>query len=61
MLQDHLKGRLSEVDLINGLIYEEGQKYGIDCIYNKRVCEITDRIQQNVISPSPNNAKELVG
>jgi len=61
VLQDHLKGRLSEVDLINGLIYEEGQKYGIDCIHNKRVCEITDRIQQNVISPSPNNAKELVG
>jgi 2-dehydropantoate 2-reductase len=26
VLQDHLKGRLSEVDLINGLIWEEGKK-----------------------------------
>ena len=59
VLQDHLKGRLSEVDLINGLIWEEGKKYGIDCMYNKRVCEITDKIQKKLISPSPINAKEL--
>jgi 2-dehydropantoate 2-reductase len=60
VLQDHLKGRLSEVDLINGLIWEEGKKHGIDCKYNKRVCEITDKIQKKLISPSPMNSEELV-
>jgi len=60
VLQDHLKGRLSEVDLINGLIWEEGKKHGIDCVYNKRVCEITDKIQKKLISPSPMNSEELV-
>lgn len=60
VLQDHLKGRLSEVDLINGLIWEEGKKHGIDCMYNKRVCEITDKIQKKLISPSPMNSEELV-
>lgn len=60
VLQDHLKGRLSEVDLINGLIWEEGKKHGIDCMYNKRVCEITEKIQKKLISPSPMNSRELV-
>ena len=60
VLQDHLKGRLSEVDLINGLIWEEGKKHGIDCMYNKRVCEITGKIQKKLISPSPMNSEELV-
>ncbi len=60
VLQDHLKGRLSEVDLINGLIWEEGKKHGIDCMYNKRVCEITEKIQKKLISPSPMNSEELV-
>ena len=60
VLQDHLKGRLSEVDLINGLIWKEGKKHGIDCMYNKRVCEITEKIQKKLISPSPMNSRELV-
>jgi 2-dehydropantoate 2-reductase len=60
VLQDHLKGRLSEVNLINGLIYEEGKRFGIDCAYNKRIVDMTKDIKNGNIKPSPSNVSDLV-
>ena len=60
VLQDHLKGRLSEVDLINGLIFEEGKKFGLDCSYNKRIVDMTKDIKNRRIKPSPSNVYDLV-
>tara|TARA_Y100000590_G_scaffold402142_1_gene487609 strand:- start:8555 stop:9562 length:1008 start_codon:yes stop_codon:yes gene_type:complete len=60
VLQDHLKGRHSEVDLINGLIVEEGKKLGMDYSYNQKVVEITQKIKDGIIKPKPENIGELI-
>lgn len=55
VLQDHLKGRYSEVDLINGLVVEEGAKKGQPTPVNAAVTEITRRIQAGELEPDPSN------
>jgi 2-dehydropantoate 2-reductase len=54
-LQDHMKGRLSEIDLINGLVVEEGRKRGIPTPANETMVEITRRIYIGELKPDPNN------
>lgn len=63
-LQDHLKGRLSEVDTINGLIVEESAKHGIAAPANAAIVEISRRIHAGELEPDPANlglAMELAG
>ncbi len=63
VLQDHLKGRYSEVDLINGLVVEEGAQTGQPTPVNAAVTEITRQIQRGELEPDPSNlerALELV-
>jgi 2-dehydropantoate 2-reductase len=63
-LQDHLKGRYSEVDIISGLVVEENRKLGRDAPANAAVVEITRRIHSGELKPERANmaiAKELLG
>lgn len=63
VLQDHLKGRYSEVDLINGLVVEETESRGGNAPFNAAVTEITRRIRLGELEPDPSNldlARELV-
>ena len=53
--QDHMKGRKSEVDLINGAVVEESRKRGEDAPMNAIVVEITRRIQNGELKPEPSN------
>ncbi len=55
MLQDHLKGRYSEVDLINGLVAQESKENGASGINNQAVAEITNRIRRGELEPDPAN------
>lgn len=62
VLQDHLKGRYSEVDLINGLVVEEMEKRGGKAPVNAAIAEITRRIQAGELEPDIANldlAQEL--
>ena len=52
-----MKGRLSEVDLINGLVVEEGRKRGIATPANETLVEITRRIYRGELKPDPANLK----
>ncbi len=54
-LQDHIKGRLSEVDLINGLVVEEGRKRAIPTPANETLVEVTRRIYLGELKPDPSN------
>ena len=54
-LQDHMKGRRSEVDLINGLVVEEGRKRGIATPANETLVEVTRRIYVGELEPDPAN------
>lgn len=63
-LQDHLKGRLSEVDEINGFVVAEGAKRGIETPANAALVEVTRRIYAGDLKPDPANfqlALELAG
>ena len=62
-LQDHLKGRYSEVDLINGLVVEEWKKRGRAAPANAAIVEISRRIHSGELKPERANmaiAKELL-
>ena len=63
-LQDHLKGRLSEVNVINGLVVEESAKRGMAAPANAAIVEVTQRIYAGELKPDPANLKlaiELAG
>jgi 2-dehydropantoate 2-reductase len=55
VLQDHLKGRYSEVDMINGLVVEESERLGKPAPANAVIVELTRRIQAGTLKPDPAN------
>jgi 2-dehydropantoate 2-reductase len=57
VLQDHLKGRYSEVDRINGYVADESEKRGLKAPVNRAVTEITRRIHAGELRPDPANVK----
>jgi 2-dehydropantoate 2-reductase len=56
-LQDHMKRRLSEIDMINGLIVEEGRKRGIATPANEAIVAVTRRIHAGELKPDLSNLK----
>lgn len=55
MLQDLEKGKLTEVDAINGAVSEYGRKVGFPTPMNDRVVEIIHKIEQGKLKPSFDN------
>ncbi len=54
-LQDHMKGRKSETDLINGLVVDEGARFGIAAPANKVIVDLTREIEAGRLKPDPKN------
>jgi len=59
-LQDHMKGRKSETDLINGLVVDEGARFGIATPANKAIVDLTHRIEAGTLKPDPRNMELIV-
>ena len=59
MLQDHLKGRYSEVDQLNGLVVKKGQAAGVPTPLNAAVVEVTRQIQKGDLKPDRSNLEIL--
>jgi 2-dehydropantoate 2-reductase len=59
-LQDHMKGRKSETDLINGLVVEQGARFGIAAPANKAIVDLTHRIERGELKPDPKNLDLIV-
>ena len=57
MLQDLEKGKLTEVDAINGAVSEFGRKVGCPTPMNDRVVEIIHQIEQGKLRPCFDNIK----
>ena len=55
MLQDIEKGKLTEVDAINGAVSEFGKKVGFPTPINDKVVEIIHMIEQGSLKPSYDN------
>lgn len=57
MLQDIEKGKLTEVDAINGAVSEYGRKVGCPTPMNDRVVEIIHKIERGELKPEIENLK----
>jgi 2-dehydropantoate 2-reductase len=57
MLQDIEKGKLTEVDSINGIVCEFGRKYGVPTPYNDLVVSIIHKIEQGEYKPGFENLR----
>ena len=57
MLQDLEKGKLTEVDAINGAVSEYGRKVGFPTPANDKVVEIIHRIERGDLKPCFDNLK----
>ena len=57
MLQDLEKGKLTEVDAINGAVSEYGRKVNFRTPMNDKVVEIIHRIEQGELTPSFDNLR----
>ena len=57
MLQDIEKGKLTEVDAINGAVSAYGRKVGVPTPINDRVVELIHRIERGELKPSFDNLK----
>jgi 2-dehydropantoate 2-reductase len=55
VLQDHLKGRQSEVDFINGLVVKKCAQLGLAAPANAAIVEITKRFRAGELALSPDN------
>jgi 2-dehydropantoate 2-reductase len=55
VLQDFLKGRPSEVSMINGMVAAEHEERGRASPANARVAEISRPIEAGLLKPSPDN------
>ena len=59
VLQDHLKGRYSEVDQLNGLIVKKGREAGVPTPLNEAITTLTKRIQFGELKPDRSNFQLL--
>jgi len=59
ILQDHLKGRRSEIDYINGLVVRKGREAGVPTPLNEAITSLTRQIEQGVLKPTLSNAAVL--
>lgn len=58
-IHDYIKGRKSEIDMINGLVVREGNRLGIVTPYNAAVVEIDRQIRCGTLIMNPANLKAL--
>jgi len=61
VLQDHLKGRRSEVEFMNGLVVKKGQEAGAPTPLNQEITSITKKIEEGILKPSLENLAMLEG
>jgi len=59
VLQDHIKGRYSEVDQLNGLVVKKGREAGMPTPLNEAIVALTRKIQFGELKPDRSNLKLL--
>ena len=60
VLQDLLKGRQSEVELINGLVVAESERRGYAAPANARVAAVVRQIEAGALKPDPANMAKAI-
>ena len=57
MLQDLEKGKITEVDAINGVVCDYGKKHGVPTPYNDMVRRLVHEIEENKLKPEMGNIR----
>jgi 2-dehydropantoate 2-reductase len=57
--QDHLKGRRTETEFLNGLVVKKGQEVNIQTPLNEVIASMTKQIEQGVLKPNLSNLEIL--
>ncbi len=55
VLQDHMKGRYSEIDMINGLVSTESKKHGKNTPVTDIIVDLTHQIHSGDLKPNKQN------
>jgi 2-dehydropantoate 2-reductase len=64
ILQDHIKGRRSEVGHLNGLVVKKGREAKVPTPFNEAVNSLTNQVEQGMIKPDLSNLtilEKLIG
>ena len=62
--QDHLKGRRTETEFLNGLVVKKGQEVNIQTPLNEIIASMTKQVEQGLLKPNLSNLpilESLVG
>ena len=59
ILQDHLKGRRSEIDYINGFVVRKGREANVPTPLNEAITSLTRQIEQGVLKTGISNSALL--
>jgi 2-dehydropantoate 2-reductase len=59
ILQDHMKGRRSEVELLNGLVVRKGKEAKVPTPLNEAIAYLDKQIEQGILKPDRSNLKIL--
>jgi 2-dehydropantoate 2-reductase len=62
--QDHLKGRRTETEFLNGLVVKKGQEVNIQTPLNEVIASMTKQVEQGLLKPNLSNLpilESLVG
>ena len=59
VVQDHQKGRLTEIEWLNGIVARHGRALGVPTPYNDAICEITRQITAGKLKPDLSNVARL--
>lgn len=59
MGQDIQKGRRTEIDFINGLVVDYGERLGLPANANRAIVEVVKRVERKEIAPAPENVRHI--
>ena len=59
LAQDVKKGRLTEVDFLNGLVVRRGKEVGVPTPVNEQVVGLTKRVESGELEPSAENLRYI--
>ncbi len=59
MGQDIQKGRRTEIDYLNGLVVDYGERLGLPADANRAIVEVVKRVERKEIAPAPENVRHI--
>ncbi|HVZ06778.1 ketopantoate reductase family protein [Rhodopila sp.] len=59
MGQDMVKGRRTEIEFLNGLIFRKGEEIGLPTPANAALTDIVKRVEKGILAPDPKHLLDL--